>query len=113
MKSAKGGGNASTSSRVHLTDVVDDLAQDMMETMLVSGESDDDYTNEAVAQEGLMARLEEGAAKEASVNHSVRFDLPNTQIWMVIWMPVHRHRRIFATGLDFPTSPETLAQITS
>lgn len=60
-------------SSIHLADMADDLARDIMETML---EPEDN--READTQEYLMARLEDGAGTEALINHDFTLDLPNS-----------------------------------
>lgn len=66
-----------TPSTVHLAEVAKELGEDIMEAMVSSQDPDQKGSGEEHGHEDLMAELEDGSMKEAAVNHSASFDLPN------------------------------------
>lgn len=58
MQAAPRNSSARSSSRVNINEIADDLAQDIMETMIISQDDDDGDLDEDDAQEALMSRLE-------------------------------------------------------
>lgn len=77
MQARQGGNGREASSNVNINEVIDDLTEEIAETMLTSYGTGD-AVDEDYAQEALMSQLEVSATKEAAINHNtVHFDLPD------------------------------------
>lgn len=101
------------SSRVHLTDVVDELAHDIMEKMLVGDDTSEQDISESAAREEMMARLEDGEKTQSQSTTVYNLTHRTTESLGRIAMGTWIRRRMFTAGLDLPASPDTQAKDTS